>query len=207
MQNPAHIYLDQVQSKFSQIDTSQLDALIDVLFSAYQRQATVFTFGNGASAALASHLACDLGKGPATDLSSGVNTRAQPRLRIVSLTDNTALMTAYGNDLDYADVFLEQLKGLLRPGDVALAVSGSGGSPNVLRGLEYARSAGAINTGLTGRQPAAERMLALCDVCVQAPSEMMEQIEDFHVIFGHVAAVTLRHLIASALQPSQIAAD
>jgi D-sedoheptulose 7-phosphate isomerase len=108
------------------------------------------------------------------------------RLSIMSLNDNAAWMTALGNDVAYEDVFLEQLKNHLKPGDVVLAISGSGGSPNVLRALDYARALGATVLGFTGRQAKADEMRRRCDVCVQAPATMMEQIEDLHVVYHHV---------------------
>lgn len=195
--NPANAYLSQVQASLHALDTGRVEMLVEALYAAFLRNATIFTIGNGASAALASHLACDLGKGTAPDLATGPYAIARRRMRVVSLTDNNALMTAYGNDIDYDDVFLEQLKGLLAPGDVVLAISGSGGSPNVLRALEYSLGAGGINLGLTGMQQPAERMLNLCSICVQAPSAMMEQIEDIHVIIGHIMAVELRQRISN----------
>lgn len=197
MMTPANAYLSQVQASLQAVDTVKVEMVVDALFDAFLRNATIFTIGNGASAALASHLACDLGKGTATDLATGPDTIARRRMRVISLTDNNALMTAYGNDIDYDDVFLEQLKGILDHGDVVLAISGSGGSGNILRALEYSRRAGATNLGLTGMQQSAERMLALCSVCVQSPSAMMEQIEDIHVIIGHIIAVELRQRMAN----------
>ena len=116
----------------------------------------------------------------ATDLGKGC------RLRIVSLVDNAALVTAYANDENYECVFVEQLKRVVRPGDVALAISGSGGSQNVLVALEHARGTGARTIGFTGAMPDAERMAALCDVVVRAPLTAIEQIEDLHVVFSHI---------------------
>ena len=132
----------------------------------------VYTFGNGASAALASHIATDLGKGR--------------RLRVVSLVDNAALVTAYANDQNYECVFEEQLRRVFRDGDVALGISGSGSSQNVLSALAYARSAGGRTVGFTGDMPDWYRMSAVCDVLVRAPLTAIEQIEDLHVVFAHI---------------------
>lgn len=189
-------YLECVQDSISDVNLEQMATMVDVLFQAFSAGQTVYTMGNGASAALAAHMACDLGKGTATDIGQGTGNLGAPRLRIISLTDNVALMTAYGNDVAYQDIFLEQLKGLLRPADVVLGISGSGGSPNVLRAMEYARTVGAWTLGMTGSQPTSRRMADLCDVCLQAPLTMMEQIEDLHVMFSHAIAVTLRARIA-----------
>lgn len=171
---------------------AELDAVVELLFSAVVNGNAVYTMGNGASAALAAHMACDLGKGTATDLGAHPTQHPAPRLRIMSLPDNVALMTAYGNDVSYEHVFVEPLKNLLVPEDIVVAISGSGSSPNVLRGLEYARSRGARTVGFTGSMPGAAEMKARCDVTVCTPLVKMEQIEDAHVSFLHIIAISLR---------------
>jgi D-sedoheptulose 7-phosphate isomerase len=137
-------------------------------------------------------MACDYGKGSAPDLNEGLHDSCATRLRIFALTDNTALLTAYGNDICYEDVFLEQLKNHLEPGDIALGISGSGGSANVLRALEFARTRGAITVGFTGSQPPAALFATRCDVCLRAPLVVMEQIEDLHVVAHHAISLALR---------------
>jgi D-sedoheptulose 7-phosphate isomerase len=132
----------------------------------------VYTFGNGACAALAGHIATDLGKGAG--------------IRVVSLVENASLLTAYANDHDYDCVFEQPLRALLRAGDVAFGLSASGRSPNVLAALEYAREAGARTIAFTGSMEGTERLAACCDVVVRAPLDVIEQIEDLHVIYAHV---------------------
>lgn len=188
-------YLATVQKAIGALNPADLEAVVNAIYDAYQNDKQVFTMGNGASAALASHMACDLGKGTAADLGAGTEVTGVKRLRIIGLADNVALMTAYGNDVAYEDIFLEQLKNLLNPGDVVIGISGSGGSPNVLRAMEYARQKGAVNIGFTGFQPKAEKMKALCDITLQAPLTLMEQIEDLHVVFHHVISLALRQRI------------
>ncbi|PYE51915.1 D-sedoheptulose-7-phosphate isomerase [Deinococcus yavapaiensis] len=195
-----HAYLETVRQALASTNVDALEAVTSLLHDAYRAGTTVYTCGNGASAALASHMACDLGKGTASDLSRGPQQRAERRLRVVCLNDNTALMTALANDLAYEDVYLEQLKNVLMPGDLVIGISGSGGSPNVLRALEYARLHGARTVGFTGRQAKCELIRPLCDVLAQAPLEMMEQIEDAHVIYFHAVAVALRERLRAALQ-------
>ena len=190
-------YLADVAVAVRAMDLDQIEAMLDTLFDAYRRGAMVYTLGNGGSAALASHMACDLGKNTSPDLGTGPDAPAKLRLRIVALTDNSALLSALGNDIDYADVFVEQLKSLLRPGDVVVAISGSGSSPNVVRALQYARSVGATSIGLTSTRTSARAMLDYTDVPVVAQSEVMEQIEDLHTVVNHVLAVHLRERIAS----------
>jgi D-sedoheptulose 7-phosphate isomerase len=190
-------YFADVAVAVRALDVDQIEAVLDALLDACRRGATVYTLGNGGSAALASHMACDLGKNTAPDLGTGPDAPAQLRLRIVALTDNSALLTALGNDINYSEVFVEQLKSLLRPGDAVVAISGSGSSPNVVRALRYARSAGATTIGLTSTRTSASAMLDLTDVPVVVHSEVMEQIEDLHTVVNHVLAVHLRERIAA----------
>lgn len=159
-----------------------IDDVTDALWKAYLEDRTVYVFGNGGSAALASHCACDLGKG--TTL---VGNR---RFRVLALTDNVPLMTAWANDAHYDDIFAEQLAPFIAKGDIALAISGSGNSPNVLKALQVAREAGAFTIGLTGFQGG--KMKALCDLCVVVPSDNMQVIEDLHVSVNHSLFVSLR---------------
>ncbi len=190
-------YLADVSGAVRALDLDQIESVLGALVDAWRRGATVYTLGNGGSAALASHMACDLGKNTSPDLGTGPDAPAQKRLRIVALTDNGALLSALGNDISYDDVFVEQLKSLLSPSDVVIAISGSGSSPNVVRALRYSRSVGATTIGLTSTRPSASAMLALIDVPVVVQSQVMEQIEDVHTVVNHVLAVHLRERIAS----------
>ena len=143
---------------------------------------TIFVLGNGGSAATASHLACDLAK----------NVRApgsQP-FRVIALTDNVPLLTAWGNDASYASVFAEQLAALVRPGDLVVAISASGNSPNVLAAAELAREAGATVLALTGATGG--QLYALADLAVLVPSDSIERVEDAHMIIAHSLCVALR---------------
>lgn len=195
-------YLSTIEDALRLTDQLSLEQVASLLFDAYVNGRTVFTMGNGASAALASHMACDYGKGSAVDLGRGPDAPASRRLRILSLTDNPALVTAYSNDIDYVDIFVEQLKNLLLPGDLVIGVSGSGSSPNVLRAMTFARAAGATTIGLTGQMASAGKMLALADCCIQAPATLMEQIEDLHVIYHHVISLSLRERIGAHARES-----
>jgi len=190
-------YLSDIQHALSRVDPDDIDAIVSRLFLAYADGQTVYTCGNGASAALASHMACDLGKGTAVDLGGGPEAQPARRLRIHSLSDNVALLTAYSNDLDYQDVFVEQLKNLLHPDDVVIGISGSGGSPNVLRAMTYARNIGATTIGFTGSQASASKLIELSDFRLQVSSLLMEQIEDLHVIVHHIIGLRLRAKIAA----------
>jgi D-sedoheptulose 7-phosphate isomerase len=178
-------YLEELSGTIQNLPLQAIDGLIRVFLQAYDSGRTIFLFGNGGSAALASHMTCDLGKGtaPATG----------KRLRAVALTDNVALITAWANDTRYEGIFAEQLETLLQPGDVAFAISASGNSPNILAALNFARQAGAITAGIAGFQGG--KMKPLCDVCVVVPSDNMQIIEDLHLSIAHSVFRVLRHEI------------
>jgi D-sedoheptulose 7-phosphate isomerase len=179
--NPA-TYVSTVQNALGRTDIAAIGRAIELVETAFREERQVFVFGNGASAALASHMATDAGKLLIVDDGAG----GRKRLRIQSLNDNSAWLTAIGNDISYDQVFSEQLANFLRPMDLVIGISGSGGSPNVLRALEFAKSRGATLIGFTSARPSAETMAGLCDVCLRAPLDMMEQIEDIHVIYHHI---------------------
>ena len=175
-------YCAKVSEVLSRIPSPDIELVIQALIETHEAGGTVFLFGNGGSAALASHMACDLGKGMAD-----VTPR---RSRVLSLTDNVALITAWANDIGYEAVFSEQLNNYLRPGDVAFAISGSGNSPNVLRALSVARSLGATTVGLTGFEGGKAK--ELCDLSIVVPSDNMQIIEDVHTILAHGMFSVLR---------------
>lgn len=162
----------------------ELERAVELVHEAVAADRTIYTFGNGACAALAGHMATDLGKG------------LGGKVHVVSLVENSALLTAYANDHDYDCVFEQPLRSLLRKGDVAFGLTGSGRSPNVLRALEYARDAGGRTVAFTGSMGTAERLDDCCDVVVRAPLRVLEQIEDLHVVYAHALMWRLRELLA-----------
>lgn len=172
----ARQYFEELQRAASNLCYDGVNQIADALVKAYERERMVFTFGNGGSASLASHLACDLGKGTAY-------CNGGKRLRVLALTDNLPTLTAWANDSDYEDVFSEQLRNFVRPEDVAFAISGSGNSKNVLNALHVAREAGAMTLGISGFQGG--EMKSLCDTCVIVPSNNMQIIEDLHLAIAH----------------------
>ena len=175
-------YLDEVRHTLAALPLQRISEVVDVLLSANYVGSTIFTMGNGGSAATASHFACDLMKGTITP--------DRPRFRVMALTDNVPLMTAWSNDVAYEDVFVEQLRGLMGRGDVVVAFSGSGNSPNVLRAVELARQMGGITIGFSGF--AGGRLSKLVDVPVVVRCDCMEQIEDVHITLCHLIATVLR---------------
>jgi D-sedoheptulose 7-phosphate isomerase len=169
-------YFDELQRVLVSFPTDGVDQIAAVLVKAHRSERTVFLCGNGGSAALASHFACDLGKGTAY-------CNGGKRFRVLSLTDNLPTLTAWANDSSYEDIFSEQLSTFAQPGDVVLAISGSGNSKNVLKALRVAREVGATTVGLSGFEGG--EMKSLCDLCVIVPSNNMQIIEDLHLSVAH----------------------
>jgi len=174
-----------------------IEQAIGELLRAYEDGRSVFIFGNGGSAALASHFACDLSKGTVIESNGG------RRFRVMALTDNVPLVTAWANDSCYERIFAEQLKNFVAPGDVAFAISGSGNSPNVLQALEVARDARATTFGLTGFEGG--KMKSLCEVCVILPSDNMQIIEDFQLSVTHAIFSVIRRRISEAVEAQPLA--
>jgi D-sedoheptulose 7-phosphate isomerase len=181
-------YVDSVSAILAQMPCDEIEQLVQVLLRACESGRAIFVFGNGGSAALASHIACDLGKGTCEV--------ARERVRVMSLTDNVPLLTAWANDTAYEFVFTEQMRNFIQPNDVAFAISGSGNSPNVLHALRFAREIGAVTVGLTGFEGG--KMKPLCDACVVVPSDNMQIIEDLHVMAMHGVFTILRSRLAQA---------
>lgn len=177
-----YAYFRSLAETIARIPLTNIETISDILIRAYDQQRTIYLFGNGGSAALASHFACDLAKGT-------INGSAK-RFRVLALTDNVPLMTAWANDSSYEDIFAEQLAIFAMPGDVAFAISASGNSPNVLKALKVAREAGVITTGLTGFEGG--KMRALCDAAIVIPADNMQLIEDLHLCVTHSLFTCIR---------------
>jgi D-sedoheptulose 7-phosphate isomerase len=176
MQASVDGYLDRLQTAIDSVPRDRLVALGETLYRAYRNEKQVFTAGNGGSASTASHMAADLGKN-----TIGPN---MPRFRIVSLSENAAIVTALANDLGYESVFSEQLTNLIRAGDVLIVVSASGNSPNILRAIRYAQKQSAEVVGLLGFDGGAAARLV--DLPIVVPSTEYGVVEDVHLIINHM---------------------
>jgi len=188
-------YLDELDATLRALPHQQIASIIDAIRDVRDRDAQVFVVGNGGSAATASHFAVDLGK--------GASLNAERRFRVLSLTDNVPWITALGNDLSYEDVFVEQLKNFARPGDLLLAISGSGNSENVLRAVRYANSIGCRTIGLAGF--AGGRLREQAQECLVVRSDHMGRIEDGHFVVQHLIVyyfMSLLHAESSAAAPA-----
>jgi D-sedoheptulose 7-phosphate isomerase len=188
-------YFDSLSETIARLPFDEIEMVSEMLIEAYENSRMIYLFGNGGSAALASHLACDLGKGT-------VNGSGR-RFRVLSLTDNVPLMTAWANDAHYEDIFAEQLENYVRPLDIAFAISGSGNSRNVLNALETARRFGAVTIGLGGFQGG--QMKELCDLCLVVPCENMQMIEDLHLCIAHALFTCIRKRLHERMSGAQCA--
>jgi D-sedoheptulose 7-phosphate isomerase len=181
-------YLSAVQDVLERVDHAVIDQMAEAIWRVYEAGKTLFLFGNGGSAALASHFACDIGKGTIAG--------REKRLKTIALTDNVPLITAWANDKSYEDIFSEQLDGLAEKGDIAMAISGSGNSPNVIKGLQAARRLGLQTLVLTGF--AGGKAKPLADLCLVVPSDSMQHIEDAHLCATHAIFLAIRERMKQA---------
>lgn len=183
--NPLDQYFSDQQELLAQAPRETLAVVLDMLERARMERRHVFVFGNGGSASTATHFAADLGKNTVRP--------HLPRFKVIALHDNPALFSAYANDEGYDRVFAEPLISLSEPGDIALAFSASGNSPNVLRGLEAANARGLTTIAFGGMKGGAMKDLAQYSIIV--PSDSYEHIEDLHLMLCHalIYALKLRH--------------
>lgn len=176
-------YFLEISRCLETLDKKQIVKVIDVLTKAYAKNKKVFILGNGGSASTSSHMACDLGKGTLRRIYDNT----EKRFRVISLTDNVAVMTAYANDLSFEDVFVQQLRNLIEKGDVVIAISGSGNSKNVVKAITYANNCGAKTVGFLGFKTGG-KLAKLVTIPVIVDSNHYGPIEDIHGILNHVIA-------------------
>ena len=176
-------YFTRLRDLLGGVDYEALERIVDLLRVARDRGSAVYVAGNGGSAAAASHFA--------TDLAKATRRPGKSPLRVLSLTDNTAWLTALANDEGYEHVFTGQLESLLRDGDVLILISASGNSPNVIRAAELARQRGAKSVALVGFDGG--QLLRLVDISVHAASETdaYGPVEDTLLAVHHAIAACL----------------
>ena len=174
-------YFNKLNETLNSVDPQSFDAGIGLIYESWQRGAQIITLGNGGSALTALHFINDWNK------SVFMNT-GRPFLGR-SLVDNVGLLLSYSNDICFEDVFVEQLKNILNPGDLVIAISGSGNSENVIRAVQYANDKGANTLGLCGYNGGRLRSLASKTIWVEKND--MQICEDIHAIFGHIVMQSL----------------
>jgi D-sedoheptulose 7-phosphate isomerase len=174
----ARSYFERLYTLLENLDFSALASVIAAIERAHEQGQTLFLIGNGGSAATASHMA--------QDLAFGTRRRGGERIRALSLTDNHSYISACANDLGFEQVFVDQLKSLLQPGDVLIAISASGNSPNLVKAIEYARAHGAFTIGFVGFDGG--WMKDHCELVVHTPSPPNDYgpVEDVHLILDHL---------------------
>lgn len=175
-------YIAQMQHILSDLPVERINEVILLLQQARAEGRQIFIMGNGGSASTASHFVADLAK----------NTRhaGQPDFKVMGLADNMALLSAYANDEGYENVFARQLASFLRPGDIVIGISTSGNSSNVIRAIDLANQAGAVTVGLTGFNGGF--LGTLVDYHLHVPSQVIEQVEDVHLMIEHIIIKSLR---------------
>lgn len=199
MKNESFIssYINEMISIIPKINREKIDQIIEILFDAWQKENTIYLIGNGGSAANASHLVNDLGKCTAIE--------GKKRMRVIGLTDNNSLITALVNDNGFDNLYSEQLKNLMRKGDVLIAFSVHGGSgcdkvgiwsQNILKAVKLAKDNGLKTIGFIGFDGGALKDLA--DISLIIPFESTQHVESFHLAIGHLICNCLKEKIKQA---------
>lgn len=180
--DPAKTYVGELHEVLRQLPFAEINTAIDLMHETRMMGKKTFIMGNGGSASTASHFVCDLGK----------NTRVEsfPSFRVIGLSDNMALLSAYANDDGYETVFARQLDGMVERGDLVIAISTSGNSSNVLQAVAYAADVGAVTVGLTGFDGG--QLSEMVDLDIHIPSDTIEQVEDLHLMVEHLICKALR---------------
>jgi D-sedoheptulose 7-phosphate isomerase len=169
-------YLARLHQVLEGLDTEQIDRAVGVIANAWQNDCQVITLGNGGSALTALHFINDWNK-------SICHATRKP-FRGRSLLDNMGLLMAYANDISFQDIFVEQLKNILQPGDLVIGISGSGNSENVIRAVQYANENDAVTLGLCGYNGG--RLKQIAQYYIWANVNDMQLSEDVHAVFGHI---------------------
>lgn len=174
-------YIDELIRCLNSLNKDKILDVIEILINAYRKNKKVFILGNGGSASTATHMACDLSKGTL----QRIYDNREKRMKVISLTDNVSLMTAFANDLSFEDIFIQQLRNLVEPEDVVIALSGGGNSPNVIKAIEYAKSCGAKTVGFLGSKTGG-KLGKLVDCAVIADSNFYGPNEDIQLVLDHI---------------------
>jgi len=180
-------YLAETLPLFDEYRSEHFAQSLQVIEKAYESGSTIFVCGNGGSAATGSHIV--------NDLSKGTSVEGKKRLRVLGLTDNMSLFSAYANDCGYESVFVEQMKSLWMPGDVLLAISCSGNSPNVLRAAEFARKNGGTVIALVGFSGG--KLKELGQPSLHFDTQNFGSCEDAQLMFGHISSQYMHEFIKS----------
>jgi D-sedoheptulose 7-phosphate isomerase len=182
-------YFTGLKETLDKLPEGLISEVIDILHTARLNQRKIFIMGNGGSASTASHFVCDLAK----------NTRKEgwPSFRAIGLADNMPIFSAYANDEGYENVFAQQLANLVEPGDIVIAISASGNSPNVLKAIGLACQRKAFTIGFTGFSGGV--LGKIVDINLHVPSDVIEHVEDAHLMLEHLICKELRELVQQSV--------
>ncbi len=182
-------YFSELKLVTNKISLKDIQKIVDILQNAYVNDSTVFIMGNGGSASTSSHMACDLGKGTLEN----VYNPKEKRLKVISITDNVAIMSAFANDLSYNQIFSQQLHNLIKPKDILIGISASGNSSNIIQALKYAKKCGALTIGLLGyiNGGKAKKIVDL-DITIQSTNFGI--IEDLHLSINHLLTICFAYI-------------
>lgn len=169
-------YIECEIATLQKLDVEQINAALNLLLEAQKAHKRIYVFGNGGSSATASHIQNDFGK--------GVSEYVEDKFRFQCLNDNVPTVMAVANDIGFDEIFRFQLRGVLEPGDVIMAISGSGNSKNVINAVEYAKAQGNKIIGLTGYSGG--KLKSLSDISLHVPVNSMQVTEDIHMVFDHL---------------------
>ena len=174
-------YVGRFQEELARVDPAEIRRMADLIYQAWERERFVYILGNGGSGTNATHMSEDLGK--STLRPADLNDETRKRLKVMSLTDNLGWILAVGNDCGYDQIFVQQLMNYGRPGDLVIAISGSGNSPNVLKAVDWANRHGLTTFALTGYSGGKLRQLAQAGLHV--PLDDMGMVESIHLALFH----------------------
>ena len=175
-QNEIREYLDLEIKTLQSLDIDKIGEAMQLIRETYEKEGTIYIFGNGGSSATASHYQNDFNK--------GISEYVENKFRFACLNDNMATVMAIANDIGFEEVFRFQLKNKLQPNDIVIAISGSGNSKNVLNAVEYAKSCGNKIIGMTGFNGG--KLADMSDISLHVPIHSMQVTEDVHMIFDHM---------------------
>jgi D-sedoheptulose 7-phosphate isomerase len=185
-------FLRRIGEELQRLNPAEVKALAEAMYACYLEDRTIFVCGNGGSGSNASHFCEDVGKGSLRR--QDFDDDRKKRIRILSLTDNTPYILAWANDEGFERVFVEQLKNLARPGDLLVAISGSGNSPNVLRAVEWCKKHGVRTFGCTGFSGG--KLKGLAHHNLHVPLDDMGIVETVHLAAFHWVVDDLHRRLA-----------
>lgn len=174
--NQIQEYINLEIDTLKKLDVNAINEAMNLIYDTYEKEGTIYVFGNGGSSATASHYQNDFNK--------GISEYVEKKFRFLCLNDNIPTVMAIANDIGFEEIFRFQLKNKLKKDDIVLAISGSGNSKNVLNAVEYAKECGNKIIGMTGYKGG--RLLELSDVSLNAPVMSMQVTEDIHMIYDHL---------------------